>query len=69
MNAIDENLLQIPTKHQVRGMREMLGLSRSSFGAITYVTERAVVAWEKGEHQMGKLYWEKYLLHFSKLKK
>lgn len=55
-----------PTKEQIRQLRKALGLSRSTFGAITYVTERAVIAWEYGERQMGELYWEKYLLHYNK---
>ncbi len=33
---------------------------------ITYVTERVVIAWEYGERQMGELYREKFLLHYSK---
>lgn len=58
-----------PTKEQIRQLREEMGLSRQEFGAVTYVTVRAVTAWEYGERKMGRLYWEKYLEHFAELSK
>jgi DNA-binding transcriptional regulator YiaG len=48
----------LPTKEQIKAIRDKHGLSTSELARIIYVTDGAAHKWLSGERQMDQARWE-----------
>lgn len=48
----------LPTKEQIKDIRDKHGLSTSELARLVYVTDSAAHKWISGERQMDQARWE-----------